>query len=154
MVQYYKVNDELAVGRDQPGAADLREIAASGWRSLVDLRVEGEGAQPLPPSAEAKAAEAAGLRYANLAVPADRLEEAALDRFRALVQELPKPVFVHCASGKRSGTFALAQAGVDAGLSGDQVAERLAEAGAAYGSDEMRETVRRWVDRRRRAANP
>ncbi len=152
MVRHFKVNDEISVGRDQPGAEELREIAAAGFRAILDLRPDGEGVQPLPPAAEARAAEAAGLRYRNLAIPADRLDEAMLDRFDALLRELPKPVFVHCASGKRSGSFALACAAIGAGLSGDKVLEHIAEAGAAYGSEEMRQTIRRWVDRRSRAA--
>jgi uncharacterized protein (TIGR01244 family) len=152
MVRHFRVNDEISVGRDQPGEAELREIAAAGFRAILDLRPDGEGVQPLPPAAEARAAEAAGLRYRNLAIPADRLDEAMLDRFDALLRELPKPVFVHCASGKRSGSFALACAAIGAGLSGDKVIERIAEAGAAYGSEEMRQTIRRWVDRRGRAA--
>lgn len=151
MVRQFQINDTLSVGRDPPGEEDLPEIAAAGFRSVVDLRVAGEAAQALPPAAEARAVEARGLRYANLPVPTGRLDEAALDRFQALFEELPKPIFVHCASGKRAGTFALAQAGSAAGLSGNQVVERIAEAGAAYGSDDMRETVRRWVDRRRRS---
>src|SRR5579875_2646257 len=93
MVRHFKVNDEISVGRDQPGAEELREIAAAGFRAILDLRPDGEGVQPLPPAAEARAAEAAGLHYCNLAVPADRLDEAMLDRFDALLRELPKPVF-------------------------------------------------------------
>ncbi len=142
-----KVNDTLYVGRGQPSEDALRALAAEGFASVVDLRQAGEGGQVLSPPLEAAAAGRHGLRYLHLPTPTDRLDEAMLERFRRAAQELPGPVFVHCASGKRSGTFAIASAAIDSGLSGHAAIERIAAEGAGYGSDAMRDAVRRHVDR-------
>jgi protein tyrosine phosphatase (PTP) superfamily phosphohydrolase (DUF442 family) len=47
------------------------------------------------------------MAYVHLPVPTNRLSGDLLARFHEEVSRLPKPVFVHCASGKRSGTFAV-----------------------------------------------
>lgn len=90
----------------------------------------------------------------HLPTPPDRMDEAALDHFRLTVKNLPGPVFVHCASGKRSGTFAIAHTAVDSGQSGDAALARIKAESAAYGSDAMRDVVRRcYVDSRSKAVS-
>lgn len=142
-----KVNDTLIVGRGQPSEDDLRRLAAEGFAAIVDLRRTGEGEQPLSPPLEAAAAGRHGLRYVHLPIPTDRLDDDMLDRFSRAVAGLPTPVFVHCASGKRSGTFAIVHAAVEEGLSGPAALARIEEAGAGYGSEEMRAHAVRYVDR-------
>lgn len=143
------VSDELAVGTGQPTRDDLRMLAAEGFRSVVDLRQEGERNQPLTPGPqERQAAESAGMAYVHLPVPTDRLSGDLLARFREEVSRLQKPVFVHCASGKRSGTFAFMHDAIDRGLSGREMMERAEEAGVLYGPQEIREEVRAFVDQK------
>ena len=143
------VSDKLAVGTGQPTWDDLRMLAAEGFRSVVDLRQEGERDQPLTPGAqERQAAESAGMAYVHLPVPTDRLSGDLLARFREEVLRLPKPVFVHCASGKRSGMFAFMHEAIERGLSGQQMMERAEAAGVLYGPPEIREQVRAFVDRK------
>jgi uncharacterized protein (TIGR01244 family) len=141
-----KVNDALFVGRGQPSEEELRALAAEGFASVVDLRQGGEGGQVLSPPLEAAASGRHGLRYLHLPTPTDRIDAAMLDRFHRALKELPAPVFVHCASGKRSGTFALASATIESGQDGHAAVERIAAEGAAYGSDAMRDAVKRYVD--------
>jgi hypothetical protein len=71
-----------------------------------------------------------------------------LDRFTAALNEMRGPILVHCASGKRSGTFGIAFAAAKAGATGRAALERIEAAGATYGSDAMRAAVRRYVDRK------
>src|SRR6187200_1760992 len=108
MDERYKVSDTIVVGRKQPGEDDLRRLAAEGFASVIDLRQSGEGDQVLSPPLEAAAAGRNGMRYAHIPVPPDRVAPEMLDRFAALLAAMPGPVLVHCASGKRSGTFAIA----------------------------------------------
>jgi uncharacterized protein (TIGR01244 family) len=141
-----KVTDKLFVGGGQPSEDELRVLAADGFASVVDLREAGEGGQVLSPPLEAAAAGRHGLRYVHLPMPADRIDKAMLDRFRRAVSTLPTPVFMHCASGKRSGTFAFAYAAAEAGQTGRAALDRIDRAGARYGSPEMRSAVGRYVD--------
>jgi uncharacterized protein (TIGR01244 family) len=153
MADRIRVGGGMRVGTGQPTEADLRRLWEEGFRSVVDLRVEAEGDQPLPPGRERAGAESLGLRYVHLPVPADRPpDEVMLDRFRREVCQLPAPVFVHCASGKRSGSFGIALEAVLADDTGDAAVARIDELGIAYGPDEARNRIRRWVDRHSRQA--
>lgn len=114
----------LSVG-GQITAADIGEIAALGFRSVLCNRPDGE--EPGQPgfAGIAEAARAAGLevRYQPISgVPSD---EAAAD-FAGAMDALPKPVFAYCRSGMRSATaWALSQARARS------VADILAATGAA-----------------------
>ncbi|HEX2942221.1 MAG TPA: protein tyrosine phosphatase family protein [Rhodopila sp.] len=140
------VNDDLMVGTGQPQEDDLRTLAERGVRSVVDLRQEGEPNQALPPARERQATETAGMSYTHVPVPTDRLDHDMLARFHQAVSRLPKPVFVHCASGKRSGSLAFMHDAVSHGLNGREALERAEQAGVLYGSQEVREQMRTFVD--------
>ena len=142
----FTVNDALVVGRDQPRSDDFRSLSDEGMRAVLDLRVEGENEQPLPPRKEEAAVRRRGMEYGHVPVPAGRMDDELIDTFRHELARLPKPVFVHCASGKRSGTLAFVQAAIDAGLSGAEMLDRAEKAGATYGSEQMRDTIKQYVD--------
>jgi uncharacterized protein (TIGR01244 family) len=144
----FQISDKLYVGRSQPSEQDLQRLAADGFASIIDLRQHGEGADDLSPPLEAAAAGRNGLRYAHIPIPTDRVEPEMFDRVAAALKDMPGPVLVHCASGKRSGTFAIACAAIENGSTGRAAIERIDAAGASYGSDAMRAAVRRHVDRK------
>ena len=111
-----KVSDRLYVGSGQPSEDALRALAADGFASVVDLRQGARAgrccrrrSRPPPPAVTACATCICRRRPTGLTT-------AMLDRFRRALNELPRPVFVHCASGKRSGTFAIATAAIESGL--------------------------------------
>jgi uncharacterized protein (TIGR01244 family) len=141
-----RVSDGIFVSRTPPTEEDLQGLAAEGFASVIDLRQLGESGM-LPPL-EAAAAGRNGLRYAHIPVPTDRLEPESLDRVAKALDAMPGPVLVHCASGKRAGTFAIAANAANAGESGRLALERIESAGATYGSDAMRSALRRHVDRK------
>lgn len=144
----FQISEKIYVGRSQPSEEDLRQLAADGFASIIDLRQLGEGAEGLSPPLEAAAAGRNGLRYAHIPVPMDRLETEMFDDVAAALQEMPAPVLVHCASGKRAGTFAIASTAINDGSTGRAAVERIEAAGATYGSDSMRAAVRLYVDRK------
>jgi uncharacterized protein (TIGR01244 family) len=141
-----RVSDGIFVSRTPPTEEELEGLAAEGFASVIDLRQLGESGM-LPPL-EAAAAGRNGLRYAHIPVPTDRLEHETLDRVAKALDAMPGPVLVHCASGKRAGTVAITAAAANAGESGRAALERIESAGATYGSDAMRSTLRRYVDRK------
>jgi len=143
-----RVTDEIFVNRAPPSESDLQKLAAEGFASVIDLRQGSEGGDALSPPLEAAAAGRNGLRYAHIPVPTDRLETEALDRVSAALDTMPGRVLVHCASGKRAGTFAFAYAATRTGESGRAALERIEAAGVTYGSDAMRAALRRYVDRK------
>lgn len=145
-----KVSDDFAVGQEQPKKDDLAEIAKRGFRSLVNMREAGEEGETLPPQEEGQAAEAAGLTYRHMPVAGDRLSPELVDRFRQEAESLPKPIFVHCASGKRSGAFTMMHLGIERGLSGQEVIDQALSMGFECDTPDLKDFVRSYVDERSR----
>ncbi len=88
----------------QPSAEQLAAIAAAGYRTIVDLRPEGE---PGAPADERQQVEALGLVYVRIPIAgtADLTEEKARELDRVLDAEGAGPAVVHCASGNRVGAL-------------------------------------------------
>src|SRR5690349_18200775 len=103
MNERLKITPELTVGQRQPDWVELLALVSEGFRTVIDLRTDDEPGQDLSPRQEALAARRLGLAYCHVPVPADRVDAGVLDRFRAALADAVKPVFVHCASGKRAG---------------------------------------------------
>ncbi|MDF0602621.1 TIGR01244 family sulfur transferase [Psychromarinibacter sp. C21-152] len=105
------ISPDLAVS-GQIAAADVAELKAKGFRSVVCNRPDGEGGDQ--PSSEeiARAAEAQGLEFRYLPVVSGKVSDADAAAFGEALRELPGPVFAYCRSGMRSSTlWALSQAG-------------------------------------------
>ena len=106
MQRRIRLTQNLLVGTDQPSEADLQGFAVEGIKSVVDLRQPGEPNQTLPPDAEHAAARRFGLNYRHVSVPLDWLDEETLDRIHSELARLPEPIYIHCASGRRTGMAA------------------------------------------------
>ena len=106
-----KLTNTLSVAA-QIGVADISEIAASGFRAIIDNRPDGEGAdQPSFAEIEA-AAKAAGMAARYIPVISGKVSDDDAAAFSAAMDELPKPVLAYCRTGTRSTTlWALSQAG-------------------------------------------
>src|SRR5690348_9114735 len=88
----------------QPDEGALAELARAGYRTVVDLRApeEARGFD------EAAAVERAGMTYLPLPVTQLTLDDAAFDRFRAVMRDpARRPILVHCASSNRVGALLL-----------------------------------------------
>jgi len=93
--------------------ADVAELAASGFRTLICNRPDEETSAGLSSRAMAAAAEAAGLAFIN-APFAGAPSEAALEAVDIALAGAAGPVLAYCRSGTRSAT-AFAIAGVRSG---------------------------------------
>ncbi len=151
MQRRIRLTQNLLIGTDQPSDADLQGFAQEGIRSVIDLRQDGEPDQALSPVAEAEAARRFELAYRHIPVAFDRIDADALDRVHSELSRLPQPIYIHCASGKRAGTLALVHRAVVEGLTGDAMMARAEELGFAFGSDEFKDFIKRYVDRRQSA---
>lgn len=143
------VNEHLVVGLDQPKPEDLGELARRGFKSIVNLRVAGESSETMSPREEGEQARQAGLAYSHIPAPGDNMEPKLVDRFRDEVSALPGPVFVHCASGKRSGAFTMMHVGIDNGMSGEEVIKEARNMGLECDTPPLKEFIRNYVDERR-----
>ena len=102
-MNYMDLNKDFAIGTS-PTPDDLNRLKASGFKSIVDLRVSGEVGAPSI-SDEQEVARSLELTLLHIAVPARTLPGELLDLFRREVPSLPKRIFVHCTKGGRAALF-------------------------------------------------
>lgn len=81
----------------------MAEVAALGFRSVVNNRPDFEHGPNQPTSAQIEvAAHAAGLEYRHLPVSGSYQSPEQIAAFAQLLQELPRPLLLFCRSGARS----------------------------------------------------
>jgi uncharacterized protein (TIGR01244 family) len=81
----------------------MAEVAAAGFKSVVNNRPDYEHGPDQPSSAEmAAAALAAGLEYRFLPVDGGYQSPEEIAAFAQLLAELPRPLLAFCRSGARS----------------------------------------------------
>ena len=107
-----KINDELTVtGQVTPG--DLQSAAKEGFKSVLNLRAPDEEGY-LPD--EKEKAEAAGLRYVNIPVKKESINDELTTKVLAEIDNLPKPALIHCASGMRAGAMTMMNVATRTGM--------------------------------------
>ena len=83
--------------------AAMAQVAAAGFRSVINNRPDFEGGPSQPTSAQMEAAaQAAGLRYVHLPVDGGYQSPQEIAAFAQLLRDLPAPVLAFCRSGARS----------------------------------------------------
>src|SRR3546814_3223023 len=86
--------------------ADVVALAASGFRSIVCNRPDGEEAGQPTAAAIAAAAEAHGLRFVHIPVMSGGIDEGDVATMARALADLPAPVLAYCRSGARSEQLA------------------------------------------------
>lgn len=110
----------------QLGPDDMAEVAALGFRTVINNRLDGE-AGPAQPASEAiaRAAETAGLNYVHLPVISGQITEPQARQFAEVLAIKPGPVLAFCRSGARSQTlYQMARGGSAAPRSTDAASAR------------------------------
>ena len=143
-----RMSDAYVVARFEPTRETFEQIAGEGFRSVVSLQTTGED-QKLPIEDERRTAEAAGLAFYHQPVSGHSLDDAAVDRFREALGRLPRPILLHCASGKRSGAMTMMHLASEQGMTGDEAIERAEEMGFECDTPELEAFVKDYVDRHR-----
>jgi uncharacterized protein (TIGR01244 family) len=88
----------------QLDAASMADVAAAGFRSVINNRPDFEGGPDQPTNASIEAAaRAAGLAYAFLPVQSAFQTPEEIARMAELLKALPRPILAFCRSGSRSG---------------------------------------------------
>jgi uncharacterized protein (TIGR01244 family) len=107
-LSYQRLSDRIAVAAQLAPEA-MAEVAAAGFKSVINNRPDHEGGPDQPTSASVEAAAlAAGLQYAWQPVAPSLQTEDDIARFAELVARLPQPILAYCRSGTRSGRLARA----------------------------------------------
>jgi uncharacterized protein (TIGR01244 family) len=146
MTELRKINESFAVGLGHPDKKDLAELAMDGFRAVVNLRHPDEDGQPLQPGDEGEEVRSLGMDYIHIPVSGEALDESVVDRFRDSVEDLPEPIYVHCASGKRSGAFTMMHVASKGNMSGDDALRRAEAMGFECDSADLEKFVKNYVD--------
>lgn len=119
----------IEVTRHNPGyatspqidVADMAQIVAMGFKSVINNRPDGEGGLDQPLSQDIRAAaEQAGLAYVYQPVVSGQLTAADAVKLREILATLPQPVLAFCRTGARcTKLYGMATQG-EAGLAGMQ----------------------------------
>jgi uncharacterized protein (TIGR01244 family) len=108
------ITNHISIG-GQPDEADLQELQDKGFRTIINLRAEGERDYR---AEEEREVEGRGLNYSSIPVTPELLDDMAMQRFsNAIDAEDAPPVFVHCAGGGRAGVLTLIHLAVENGWS-------------------------------------
>jgi uncharacterized protein (TIGR01244 family) len=91
----YDIDERLTLA-GQPQPEDWARLAAEGFQVVINMRSDPERA-----AVQQRAAQAAGLQYIHLPLPAYELEHEHLASFHALMQAQDGRVFLHCRSATR-----------------------------------------------------
>lgn len=140
-----QITQQVTVG-PQPTATELQELKQQGFQSVVNFRTDGEEEQPLSPQAEGETVQGLGMNYLHVPVSTESMEAAAVDRFRAQLADLPKPVFAHCKTGKRAGAMVMMDMALEQGMSGQQTVENAKQRGFECDKPELVDFVKNYVD--------
>ncbi|PMB48640.1 phosphatase [Fischerella thermalis CCMEE 5201] len=125
MTEIKKISDQFsAAGQVSP--EDLQQAAQTGFKSVLNLRSPAETGFV---NDEQEQANAIGLEYANIPLSPTQANQESLNQVIQEIENLPKPILVHCAAGARAGAIALIAAANQQGLTPEQVKQKAQELG-------------------------
>ncbi len=134
------INERLAIS-GQPNTDEFINFARRGYRSIINLRPDGEEPNQPGNDAEQAAARRAGLAYNFVPVIGTSITEADIQAFQRAIATTEGSVLVHCKSGTRAlMLYALSEV-IDGRMKRDEV-EAL---GHAHGFDLGRAVT--WLKR-------
>jgi uncharacterized protein (TIGR01244 family) len=141
-----RVTDHVAVGGTLL-VEDLGELGRLGYRTVIDLRVDGESAAGgLEPSEEAARASRLGLAYQRIPVSLQGLHDGTVADVRAAVDRCAAPVLVHCSSGLRATALVLLHVCCGDGSTTEEALARARALGLDWERDwKLREPVNFFV---------
>ena len=145
MDQQVKINEQASVG-GQPTKRELKKLAADGFKTIVNLRTEGEQDQPLSPAEEGEKVRELGMDYVHFPVDKEKMSADLEDEFRDRLPTFARPMFVHCSTGKRAGAFLVMDKAIAEGWSGEDTLAKAEEMGFECEEAEIRDFVKSYVD--------
>ncbi|MBD2138405.1 phosphatase [Anabaena sp. FACHB-1237] len=120
-----KVSDDLSIS-GQVSSEELKQLAMAGFQSVLNLRSPDEYGFVLD---EKQQAQIAGLEYVNIPlnshVPNQELTTEAIQA----IENLPKPILIHCAGSARAGGVALISEAIKTGLTYEEITQKAKELG-------------------------
>lgn len=121
------IRDDLAIA-GQISLEQLKQLARDGYRSVLNLRSPDETGYWAD---EQSITLGLNLYYLNLPLSRDMLDQATIRAVLQELEDLPKPVLVHCDTALRSAAIALIYVATDQGITYNQAFEKAMNLGLA-----------------------
>ncbi|MDF2441734.1 MAG: hypothetical protein JWN98_2718 [Abditibacteriota bacterium] len=127
-----KISDGITVA-GQPTPEDIQNYHTQGFRTIVNLRNQGEESYVAD---EERLVEGAGLNYAAIPISPQTLDDISVFRFsQALASVGGQPAIVHCQGGGRAGIMTLLHLAIEGGWSLQHALEEGEKLGIAPAAD-------------------
>lgn len=151
MWEQIELSQGVKVRRHPPADADLAALHRDGVRTVIDVRTDSEAyGASLPPAEEAAIARAYGLEAIHVPLDSKAVTKADLHRIGGALYGAPKPVLIHCASGKRAGMAALVHTAIETGTSGTEMLEMARTLDLVFGDAVQQRVFADYVDEHER----
>jgi uncharacterized protein (TIGR01244 family) len=125
MTDLKKVNDDLSIA-GQISSKELNQLAIGGFKSVLNLRSPDENGFFHD---EKQEAQIVGLEYTNIPLSSKEPNQELTAQVIQAIENLPKPILIHCAGGARAGGIALIAEAIQGGLTYEQIAQKANELG-------------------------
>lgn len=129
------MKDQMKIGEDitssrQPSQEEIKKLPQQGFKSVVNLRASEEKDMSFSPQEEGEFVRESGMEYLNIPISTkEGPKSEQVDQFRSEIEHLPKPIFVHCHTGKRSGALAMIYLALKEGLTGEEALQKAESMG-------------------------
>ncbi|MEQ1670401.1 MAG: TIGR01244 family sulfur transferase [Hyphomicrobium sp.] len=138
---------------EQVALAAVGNLPKDGYRTLIDLRPDGEAADQPPSAAVGDAARAAGLTFAYYPTPKTDIPDSVVDGVVQTLATAPGPVIMYCRSGSRAArVWALAEASRAGGASAGEIAAAVRTAGQSV--DDLASRIAARIAARKAQSTP
>lgn len=123
-----EITKELTV-IGQVQCEQLQQAVEEGFQSVLNLRSPDELGFWKD---EQYFAKSLGLHYINIPLRLESLDEGIVTEILQTIEQLPKPVIVHCAAGMRSMAISLLSIAIQQGLTPEQTLAKARSLGFHY----------------------
>lgn len=125
MTDVKKVNNDLSIAA-QISSEELKQLAIGGFKSVLNLRDPDENGFFHD---EKQEAQIVGLEYTNIPLNSQAPNQELTAEAIEAVENLPKPILIHCAGGARAGGIALIVEAIQGSLTYQEIAQKANELG-------------------------
>ena len=127
--------------------ADLPTLPQCGFKTVVDIRPDGEAAGQIPSAEIGQRLKELGMDFHYIPVPHGTIPDTAVDALGDVLSHDSQPVLLYCRTGRRAvRTLALSEASRLEGPSLDQILNMVREAG--FDAEDLKDNIAGRIARR------
>lgn len=140
------LNGDIAVS-EQLKPQELPELRERGFRTIIDLRPDGEAIGQASSAEMHQAASATGMQFSYVPVPHGQIPDSAVAALDKALANSSGPVLLYCRSGKRAArTWGLVEASRSSGMDGKAILTAIRASGQS--ADDLSEDIARRIAQR------